>query len=122
MSIASGRVSITISTSGFSPGNYVLEVVHYYGDSQTASAQATFTVKAQSSEGIPLWIIVGFMVTMVVIILFLFWFLKTGNPSAEDQEHSIERMEDEIEDIDKIRDEVDKKLAKIEEENWQSYG
>jgi hypothetical protein len=67
----------TISTTGLSSGNYTFKVVHYYGDDQTASAQATFAVKAQPSEGIPLWIIIVIIVIIIFIVILAILF-KTG--------------------------------------------
>ena len=69
----------TISTTGLSSGEYTFEVVHYYGDNQTASAQDTFTVKAQvqPSEGFPLWIIIVIVVILIIIIIIAF-LIKTG--------------------------------------------
>ncbi len=109
----------TIYTTGLNSGDYIFEVVHHYGDGQTASAQATFTVKARSSEGIPLWVIVGFIVAIVTIILF--WFFKMREHSIKNREYDKGRVEEETDDIDKIRNKVDKKIAESEKENWQLY-
>ncbi len=105
----------TIYTTGLNSGDYIFEVVHHYGDGQTASAQATFTVKARSSEGMPLWVIVGFIVTIAAIILFLFWFFKMRGSSTRDEDYDMNHVIDEIDDIDKIRNKVDKKIAESEE-------
>lgn len=67
----------TISTTGLNLGEYTFKVVHYYGDNQTASAQATFTVKAQPSEEFPLWIIVVILIILIIIIIIAF-LIKTG--------------------------------------------
>lgn len=69
--------SKTIATAGFNPGTYTYEVVHRYGDNQTASAQDVFTVNAQPGEGIPLWILIVLVVIIIIILIIAFLF-KTG--------------------------------------------
>ena len=67
----------TILTEELSSGEYTYEVVYSYGDNQTASAQDTFTVKAQPSEEIPLWIIVIIVLILIIIIIIAF-LIKAG--------------------------------------------
>ncbi len=71
----------TISTTGLSSGEYTFEVVHYYGDNQTASAQQLFAIKPPILPvEAPFWtstaIIILVVIIIVVFTLILFWFLK----------------------------------------------
>ena len=70
----------TLSTEGLSSGEYIYEVVHYYGDNQTASAQKLFTIFPSAhpvgvQNRTPTIII---LVTIIIVLLavFLFWYFK----------------------------------------------
>ena len=69
----------TISTEGFTPGEYTFEVVYSYGDNQTASAQGMFAVNARLPplDGIPLWILIVLVIILIIILIIVFLF-KTG--------------------------------------------
>jgi len=84
----SGHTSFnaTIPTEYFEPGVYTYEVVHRYGNNQTASATDTFVVMSKipttpPSEktlniGLPIWIviIVSIIISIILIIFLLFKF------------------------------------------------
>lgn len=64
----------TLSTEGLSSGEYIYEVVHYYGDNQTASAQKLFTIFPSAHP-------VGVQnrtptIIIVLLAVFLFWYFK----------------------------------------------
>jgi hypothetical protein len=70
-------VKKTISTKGFKPGRYTLEVIFSYGDGQTAKTSAYFTI----STGPPLIdvsLLLFIIIAITVIVLILFILYKTG--------------------------------------------
>ena len=87
----------TISTLGLSTGEYTLEVVHYYGDNQNASAHATFAIKSQENaikKDDQLWTYVILILVIIALILFLFWYVKIrGSKSKVENFEKIEKDE-----------------------------
>ena len=96
----------TISTEGLDVGEYTLEVVHNYGDNQTASAHNTFLVTAeQSGEESPIWIYVIFIIIILALLIFFYWFFKVKTSDAS------------TDNLDDIRKKIDERYQELLEKN-----
>jgi hypothetical protein len=94
----------TISTLGLSAGEYTLEVVHYYGDNQNASAHATFTIKSQENaiKKDDQFLTYAILILVIIgLILFLFWYVKIKGSGSK------------VENFEKIEKEIDEKLQNL---------
>ena len=92
----------TISTNGLDAGEYTLEVVHNYGDNQTASAHITFNVNAEeSAEDSPIWIYLIFIVIIIALLTFFYWFFKVKKKGANND------------DFDYIKKEIDERYQEL---------
>ena len=90
----------TISTEGLDAGEYTLEIVHYYGDNQTASAHSTFIVNDEEAvEESPIWIYVIFVIIIIALLIFFYWFFKVKKSDTNDLDDIGRKIDERYEEL-----------------------
>ena len=104
----------TLSTDGLSEGEYIYEVIQYYGDNQTASAQISFLVNPRPPfVGVPFWttttisVVIVAIIAFFIILLFLFYKLKPKSLRY------VNRSMHNVNIIDEIEKKVDEKIKEM---------
>ncbi|MCK5344250.1 MAG: hypothetical protein KAR20_12640, partial [Candidatus Heimdallarchaeota archaeon] len=113
----------TITTSNLEPGIYTYEVVHSYGDNQSASGIGIFTVEEKPSEGIPWFIILIILAIIIFTVLFIMhkkewidlreltrYFDRSGQQPRTVPYRSYESTDDD--NVDQYEEEIDSEIDK----------
>ncbi len=75
----SSAINKTIPTSELSPGEYTYAVTYTYGDDQTATAQALFTVTTRVQQVVELPWLAVIVAVIALVVGVIIWLFKTGH-------------------------------------------